>query len=196
VLGFMGMTRRMQHYDVPSWHPWLLLAAAGALVILAGIILQITQLVVSIRRRVELRDETGDPWNGRSLEWSTASPPPAFNFGVLPRVEGMDAYWRIKQLARERSRLADEPTYEAIEMPRNSPTGFICAFFGTFAGFALIWHIWWMVVAAALGAFVTFVVFAWRDRTEYVVEADEVARIDRANRRARGARLAELQPAE
>jgi cytochrome o ubiquinol oxidase subunit 1 len=173
-----------------------LLAGAGALVILAGIILQITQLVVSIRRRVELRDETGDPWNGRSLEWSTASPPPAFNFGVLPRVTGMDAYWRIKQLARERSRLADEPTYEAIEMPRNSPTGFICAFFGTVAGFALIWHIWWMVVAAALGAFATFVVFAWRDRTEYVIEADEVARIDRANRRARGARLAQLQPAE
>jgi cytochrome o ubiquinol oxidase subunit 1 len=196
VLGFMGMTRRMQHYDVPAWHPWLLLAAAGALVILMGIILQITQLVVSIRRRVELRDETGDPWNGRSLEWSTASPPPAFNFGVLPRVESMDAYWRIKQIARERSRLADEPIYEAIEMPRNSPTGVICAFFGTFAGFALIWHIWWMVAAAALGAFATFVVFAWRDRTEYVVEADEVARIDRANRRARGARLAQLQPAE
>jgi cytochrome o ubiquinol oxidase subunit 1 len=196
VLGFMGMTRRMQHYDVPAWHPWLLLAGAGALVILTGIILQITQLVVSIRRRVELRDETGDPWNGRSLEWSTASPPPAFNFGVLPRVEGMDAYWRIKQIARERSRLADEPTYEAIEMPRNSPTGFICAFFGTVAGFALIWHIWWMVAAAALGAFATFVVFAWRDRTEYVVEADEVARLDRANRRARGARLAQLQPAE
>jgi cytochrome o ubiquinol oxidase subunit 1 len=197
VLGFMGMTRRMQHYDVPAWHPWLLLAAAGALVILTGIILQITQLVVSIRRRADLRDWTGDPWNGRSLEWSTASPPPAFNFGVLPRVEGLDAYWRAKQLVLERSRLDDEPPYEEIEMPRNSPTGVICAFFATFAGFALIWHIWWMVVAAALGAFATFVVFAWRDRTEYVISADEVARIDRANRRARGTALAQqLQPAE
>ena len=84
VLGFMGMTRRMQHYDVPEWHPWLLLAAAGAAVILAGIGLQIAQLVVSFRDREQLRDTTGDPWNGRSLEWSTSSPPPAFNFAVLP----------------------------------------------------------------------------------------------------------------
>ena len=129
VLGFMGMTRRMQHYDVPAWHPWLILAAAGAAVILAGIVLQITQLVVSIRHREELRDLTGDPWNGRSLEWSTASPPPVFNFAVLPNVEGEDAYWGIKQRARAQARLGDEPEYEEIEMPRNSPTGFICAFF-------------------------------------------------------------------
>ena len=93
VLGLMGMTRRMQHYDVAAWRPWLLIAAGGAAIILAGIILQIAQLAVSIRRREELRDETGDPWNGRSLEWATSSPPPAFNFAVLPRVEGGDAYW-------------------------------------------------------------------------------------------------------
>jgi cytochrome o ubiquinol oxidase subunit 1 len=194
VLGFMGMTRRMQHYDVPAWHPWLLLAAAGAAVILAGIVLQIAQLVVSIRRRDELRDVTGDPWDGRSLEWSTASPPPVFNFGVLPDIEGEDAYWGIKQRARRNATLADEPDYDAIEMPRNSPTGFVCAFFATFAGFALIWHIWWMVALACLGAFATFVVFAWRDRSEYVISADEVARIDRANRAARSAALARWQP--
>jgi cytochrome o ubiquinol oxidase subunit 1 len=87
VLGLMGMTRRMQHYDVAAWRPWLLIAAGGAVIILAGIILQILQLAVSIRRREELRDETGDPWNGRSLEWATSSPPPAFNFAVLPHVE-------------------------------------------------------------------------------------------------------------
>jgi cytochrome o ubiquinol oxidase subunit 1 len=190
VLGFMGMTRRMQHYDVAAWRPWLLLAAAGALVILAGIILQITQLVVSIRRRAALRDETGDVWNGRSLEWSTASPPPAFNFGVLPNVEGLDAYWAVKQRARERGRLGDEPRYEEIEMPRNSPTGFICAFFASFGGFALIWHIWWLAAVAGLGAFVTFVVFAWRDRTEEVISAEEVARLDRANRQARAKAIA------
>jgi cytochrome o ubiquinol oxidase subunit 1 len=180
VLGFMGMTRRMQHYDVPAWHPWLLLAGAGALVIAAGIALQITQLVVSIRRRAELRDETGDPWDGRSLEWSTPSPPPAFNFGVLPRVEGRDAFWAMKQHGFDQ-----DPAYDDIEMPRNSPTGFVCAFFATFAGFALIWHIWWMVAAALLGAFVTFVVFAWRDRTEDTIAADEVARIDSAGRSTR-----------
>jgi cytochrome o ubiquinol oxidase subunit 1 len=181
VLGLMGMTRRMQHYDVAAWHPWTLIAAGGAAVILAGIILQIAQLTVSIRRRDELRDVTGDPWNGRSLEWSTSSPPPAFNFAVLPDVEGGDAYWRMKQ----RGAPGEEPVYTDIEMPRNSPTGFICAFFATFMGFALIWHIWWMVALAGLGAYATFVVFAWRDRVEEIIPAEIVARIDRANRSAR-----------
>jgi cytochrome o ubiquinol oxidase subunit 1 len=195
VLGLMGMTRRMQHYDVPAWHPWLLVAAAGAAVILAGIVLLIVQLAVSIRRREQLRDVTGDPWNGRSLEWATASPPPAFNFAALPHVESRDAWWRIKQRDREQAEPSDEPHYEDIELPRNSPTGFICAFFATFMGFALIWHIWWLVGVAFLGAFATFVVFAWRDRTEDRIPADEVARIDRANRRARGSALARMQPA-
>ena len=193
VLGLMGMTRRMQHYDIAAWRPWLLIAAAGAAVILAGIILQIAQLAVSIRRREELRDETGDPWNGRSLEWSTPSPPPAFNFAVLPHVEGEEAYWAMKQRARRQAKLGDEPSYMDIEMPRNSATGFICAFFATFMGFALIWHIWWLVAVAALGAYATFGVFAWRDRSEYVVPAEEVARIDRTNRSARGEALLQMQ---
>jgi cytochrome o ubiquinol oxidase subunit I len=193
VLGLMGMTRRMQHYDVPAWHPWLLIAAFGALLILTGIGLQIAQLTVSIRHRDALRDLTGDPWNGRSLEWSVPSPPPAFNFAVLPRIEGEDAYWGIKQRAIRQARIRDEPDYAEIEMPRNSPTGFVCAFFATFMGFALIWHIWWLVAASALGAFATFVVFAWRDEDEYVIPADQVASIDRANRRAREQALARLQ---
>jgi len=177
VLGFMGMTRRMQHYDVPEWHPWLLAAAAGALVILAGVLLQIAQLVVSIRRRDALRDITGDPWNGRTLEWSTPSPPPSFNFPVLPHVDGLDAFWLSKQRAAQDATPCDQaPCFEAIDMPRNSPTGFVCAVFASCGGFALIWHIWWMAGAAALGAFITFVVFAWRDRSDDVVSADDVAR--------------------
>jgi cytochrome o ubiquinol oxidase subunit 1 len=193
AVGLMGMTRRMQHYDVAAWRPWLLIAAGGAAVILAGIILQIVQLAVSIRRREALRDQTGDPWDGRSLEWATSSPPPAFNFAALPRVEGEDAYWTMKQRARRQARLGQEPLYADIEMPRNSPTGFICAFFATFMGFALIWHIWWLAAVAALGAYATFVVFAWRDRTEYTIPAEEVARIDRANRSARGEALVRVQ---
>ena len=193
VLGLMGMTRRMQHYDIAGWRPWLLVAAFGAAVILAGIILQITQLAVSIRRREELRDVTGDPWNGRSMEWWTPSPPPAFNFPVLPQVEGEETYWGIKQRAFHRARISDEPVYTDIEMPKNSPVGFICAFFATVMGFALIWHIWWMVALAALGAYVTFVVFAWRDRVEYVIPAETVALIDRANRAARSEWIARAQ---
>jgi cytochrome o ubiquinol oxidase subunit 1 len=195
VLGLMGMTRRMQHYDVPEWRPWLLIAALGAAIILTGIALQIAQLTVSIRHRDALRDATGDPWNGRTLEWATASPPPAFNFAVLPRIEGGDAYWSMKQSAIRQAGSTDEPVYTDIELPRNSPTGFICAFFATFMGFALIWHIWWIVALSALGAFATFVVFAWRDDEEYVIPADAVARIDRANRSARGDLLAQPRTA-
>jgi len=192
VLGFMGMTRRMQHYDVPEWRPWLLIAAAGAVIITVGVVLQVVQLVVSIRNREALRDETGDPWDGRSLEWSTASPPPAFNFAVLPNVEGEDAYWRMKSKAREEGAALAEPDYEAIEVPRNSPSGFVCAFFATIIGFSLIWHIWWFAAVGFLGAYATFVVFAWRDHGEDVIAADEVARIDRANRTARAEALAGL----
>ena len=190
VVGLMGMTRRMQHYDVAAWHPWLLIAAGGAVLIFIGIILQIAQLAVSIRRREQLRDETGDPWNGRSLEWATPSPPPAFNFAVLPNVQAAEAYWGMKQHVLKQARLDAEPAYSDIEMPRNSPTGFVCAFFASFMGFALIWHIWWMVGLAALGAYATFVVFAWRDVDEYIVPAEAVARIDRANRSARSAAVA------
>jgi cytochrome o ubiquinol oxidase subunit I len=196
VLGFMGMTRRMQHYDVPAWHPWLLVAAAGAAVILAGIVAQIAQVVVSFRRREELRDVTGDPWNGYSLEWSTASPPPAFNFAILPRIEETDTYWETKQRAREQQRSESEPAYEDIELPRNSATGFICAFFATFLGFALIWEIWWLAIVSFLGAFVTFVVFAWRDRTEYRIPAAEVARIDQEIRKAQQVAVTAMEPAQ
>ena len=187
VVGLEGMTRRMQHYDVAAWRPWLLVAMVGALVILAGIVCQIVQLWVSIARREALRDVTGDPWHGRSLEWSTASPPPAFNFAILPEVHGEDAYWEIKR--RPPAQSQSEPRYEPIETPRNSPTGIVCAFFATVMGFALIWHIWWLAIAGLVGAWATFVVFAWRDRTEDVIPAAEVARIDRQNRDARAMAL-------
>jgi cytochrome o ubiquinol oxidase subunit 1 len=189
AVGFLGMTRRMQHYNVAEWRPWLLVAGFGAVLILIGIVFQIMQLVVSIRHRAELRDATGDPWDGRSLEWATASPPPVFNFAVMPDVSGADAYWTMKMHAREQGPGSSAPDYRDVEMPRNSPTGFVCAFFATIMGFALIWHIWWMVAAGGIGAFATFVAFAWRDHDEYVIPAAEVARIDRANLDARRAAL-------
>lgn len=190
VLGLLGMTRRMQHYDNPAWHPWLLVAAAGALLILCGILCQIAQLYVSIRTRGRRRDLTGDPWNGRSLEWSTASPPPSFNFAILPDVDGEDPYWGMKQRARETHHLmSEEPRYEPIELPRNSPTGFVTAFFAVVIGFAMIWHIWWLAGAGFIGAYATFVIFAWRDISEFPIPAEEVARLDQANRAARSAVL-------
>ncbi|MGB6310011.1 MAG: cbb3-type cytochrome c oxidase subunit I, partial [Steroidobacteraceae bacterium] len=186
IVGLEGMTRRMQHYDRPEWHPWLLVAAAGSLIILCGIALQIAQLAISIRTREKRREPTGDPWDGRTLEWATPSPPPEFNFAVLPDVAHEESYWSVKQSAREQMRLVTpEPHYEAIEMPRNSPVGFVTAFFATITGFSLIWHIWWLVVLGLVCAYITFVLFAWRDVAEFEIPAEEVARIDRANRQAR-----------
>jgi cytochrome o ubiquinol oxidase subunit 1 len=171
VLGLMGMTRRMQHYDNPEWQPWLLMAAVGAVIIMAGIGCQITQLVVSIRARQRLRDLTGDPWNGRTLEWSTPSPPPAWNFATLPHVG---------QTGRPQP--SQEREYKVIEMPKNSATGVITAFFAVVTGFALIWHIWWMAGLGVLGAFVTLLVFAFRREEEIEIQPAEIARFDRAHR--------------
>jgi cytochrome o ubiquinol oxidase subunit 1 len=181
ALGLMGMTRRMQHYDNPQWQPLLIVAAAGAGVILIGIACQVMQLVVSIRRRHELRDPTGDPWNGRTLEWATPSPPPPWNFAVLPRVEGVDAFWIQKQRARLGQLPSPQPPdYKPIEMPKNSPTGFVIAFFAVVTGFALIWQIWWMAILGAFGAFVTLLFFAFRETEEVEIPAAELARVDRA----------------
>jgi len=181
VLGLMGMTRRMQHYDVASWQPWLVAAAIGAVVILAGIVCQVIQLVVSIRDREQLK-VTADPWNGRTLEWATASPPPAWNFAVLPQVTDLDALWNKKQ--RERTQQAQslkERKFEPIEMPKNSATGFITAFFAVVTGFALIWHIWWMAGAGAIGIFLTMLAFAFRDEEEIEIPADQIVRFEQAN---------------
>ena len=183
ALGLEGMTRRMQHYDVPAWQPWLRVAAAGALLIGAGIVCQAIQLVVSIRRRAGLRDLTGDPWDGRTLEWSIPSPPPSYNFAVLPQIEGAEAHWAMKQRAHGRR----DPEYAAITLPRNSPAGVVVAVFAATGGFALIWHIWWMAGIGCVGAFAAFVAFAWRDRPEYVMPASEVMRLDRQCRQTQAA---------
>jgi cytochrome o ubiquinol oxidase subunit 1 len=179
VLGLLGMTRRMQHTDNPAWTPWLLVAGLGALIILAGIGFQIAQLVVSIRTRDQRRDLTGDAWNARTLEWSTASPPPLYNFAVTPVIDREDQFWAMKQdPAKERP----EPVYAAIEIPRNSPTGFVAAFFAVVTGFALIWHIWWIAILGLVGAFATFLVFAWRKEDEYEISGAELARMERESR--------------
>jgi cytochrome o ubiquinol oxidase subunit 1 len=176
ALGLMGMTRRLQHIADPSWQPLLLVAEAGAIVIFIGILCQIAQLYVSIRARESRRDLTGDPWDGRTLEWATSSPPPAYNYAVLPRVETIDAFWEMKR----RGVSPVEMAYESIHMPRNSPTGFITAFFAVITGFALIWHIWWMVILGLLAAAVTILVFGWSDDRERELSATEIAQMERA----------------
>jgi len=187
------MTRRMQHYDDLSWQPYMICACLGAVVILCGILCQVAQLVVSIRQRHRLSDVTGDPWDGRSLEWATASPPPVFNFAVLPDVHSEEAYWGMKARALSLSRLADAPAYQDIDMPRNTPVGVFTAFFASIAGFALIWHIWWMVLIGLAGAFAVLVALAWRQEDEFVIPATEVERLDRERRHIREQMLATLR---
>jgi cytochrome o ubiquinol oxidase subunit 1 len=183
ALGLMGMTRRMQHYANPAWQPFLIVAAIGAVVILAGVGFQIAQLVVSIRTRDRRRDLTGDPWDGRTLEWSTPSPPPAYNFAVMPTVTGIDAWWLMKKAGQPRA----QAPYEPIEAPRNSAAGFVAAFFATMIGFAMIWHIWWMAIIGLAGAFAVVLASAWRARDEEIIPAAEIARIEAARAALEGA---------
>jgi len=181
ALGLMGATRRMQHYHETGWQPYMLVAMAGALVILAGIVLTGLQLYVSIRTRAARIDRTGDPWNGRTLEWSIASPPPPWNFSVLPRVQGTDAYWGMKQAGKEAA--AQEPEWQDIHLPRSTPVGVVLAFFATFAGFAMIWHIWWLAIAAIAGLTVTSLAHAWRVDNEITIPSRQIAEHERRRRR-------------
>jgi cytochrome o ubiquinol oxidase subunit 1 len=182
VVGLMGMTRRVQHYDVLAWQPWLWVAEAGAVIVLAGIICQIVQLVVSIRQRNQLRDKTGDPWNGRTLEWATASPPPPWNFAVLPRVGELDAFWAKKQRVWARQDWpVQQRDYAPIEIPKNNPIGFVTAFFAVMTGFALIWHIWWMAGAGLLGAIAALVIFMFHPDEEVEISAEQIAQFDKSH---------------
>jgi cytochrome o ubiquinol oxidase subunit 1 len=172
VLGLFGMTRRMQHYANIAWQPYLIVAEAGAILILCGILATIAQLVVSIRSRASRRDLTGDPWDGRTLEWSTTSPPPRYNFAVLPRVETQDAFAYMKQIGTAG---VFPEKYESIELPGNSPNGFITAFFAVITGFALIWHIWWMAILGILCALLTLLAFGWVERINVEISGEELA---------------------
>src|ERR1700729_1158971 len=179
ALGLLGMTRRMQHYADLSWQPYLIVAEAGTVVILGGLVATIAQLVVSIRTRASRRDRSGDPWNGRTLEWSTTSPPPAYNFAVLPQVESLDAFWAMKQ----RGRAAPPERYDSIGMPSNSANGFITAIFAVVTGFAMIWHIWWMAILGVGGGVLTLLSFGWSERTEVEVSGLQLADAERARLR-------------
>jgi cytochrome o ubiquinol oxidase subunit 1 len=168
----MGATRRMQHYSELSWKPWMLVALGGAVLIFFGIALTVVQVVVSIRQRKLHRDRTGDPWIGRTLEWSTPSPPPPWNFGRLPLVRTLDAYWAV----RHEPNAAATPSvaYRTIRMPRGNPTGICIAFFAVFYGFAMIWHIFWLAIIAFVGVLVVALVQAWRPEREIEVLPEEI----------------------
>jgi cytochrome o ubiquinol oxidase subunit I len=174
VLGLMGATRRMDHYENPAWQPLFAVAAIGAVIIFCGIALQVAQVVVSIAQRERARDLTGDPWQGRTLEWATSSPPPAYNFARIPVVRDRDAFWDMKQRGVEMK----AAVYRPIHMPRNTGTGFVMAVFLGLAAFAMIWHIWWLAIGGVAAAMVALVRHAFDDDRDYYVEAEEVRRTE------------------
>jgi cytochrome o ubiquinol oxidase subunit I len=180
VLGLMGVTRRLSHFDDPSLQIWFQIAAVGAVLVAIGIGAFLMQLVVSFRRREQLRDVTGDVWDGRTLEWSTASPPPDYNFAFTPVVHDTDAWHDMKQ------RGAVRPTagFLPIHMPRNTGAGFVIAMIATAMGFALVWHMWLVAGIAFLAMVAAAIVHTFNYDRDFHIPANEVTRSEDARTRA------------
>jgi cytochrome o ubiquinol oxidase subunit 1 len=177
ALGLRGATRRMQHYADLSWQPMMLVALAGAVVILCGVLFTIAQLIYSIKTRERRRDLTGDPWNGRTLEWSVPSPPPPWNFTHLPEVSGIDEFWYRKQGGKP-ARAPAAVKDPAIHLPKPSSLGFLTAFCAVVFGFALIWHIGWLAIIGVLGAIGLALRHSWHLDTEVHVSAKAIAEFE------------------
>ena len=172
VLGLMGVTRRLRTFDDPSLQIWFIIAGFGAFLVALGIAAMLVQFYVSIRDRERLRDLTGDPWNGRTLEWATASPPPDYNFAFTPVVHDGDAWWDMK--ARGYRRPAQG--YAAIHMPSNTGTGVIIAGFSVAFGVGMIWYVWWLAAISFVGILASAIVHTFNyKRDHYVAKADVTA---------------------
>lgn len=180
VLGLMGVTRRMSHFEDPSLQIWFVIAAIGAVIVLFGILAFLVQIVVSIRNREALRDETGDPWGGRTLEWSTSSPPPAYNFAFTPVVGELDAWWDMKARGYQRPTAGFIP----IHMPANTGAGVVLAGISTVLGFALIWHIWWLAALAFVALVASAITHTFNFKRDYYIPAEEVVRVEDARTEA------------
>lgn len=175
VLGIMGATRRLDHYEASTgWQPLFIMMLIGGIVIAIGLALQIAQILASFIEKRRLQDTTGDPWNGRTLEWSTASPPPFYNFTVIPTAASRDAFWEMKQQGLPRS------MYEDIHMPKNTAAGIYISIFAFFVGFAFVWHINWLAIVSLIGIIVVFIVRGFNEHPEYTISADEVRKLEEA----------------
>ncbi len=179
LLGFLGATRRLDHYNVPGWQPLFIAAGLGLALIGIGALFQVAQIIVSIRDREKNRDTSGDPWNGRTLEWSTASPPPFYNFAVVPTVTGRDAWWENKQKMRD-ARTGRGQEYQNIEMPKNTAMAIYLSAFAFLASFAFVWHIVWMQIFGLAGVIVCIIIRSLDENTEYTVTAQELEKFEKS----------------
>ncbi len=180
ILGLMGATRRLDHYDASlGWRPLFIVAGIGALLLSAGLALQVLQFTLSIIQRKKHLDTSGDPWNGRTLEWSTTSPAPVYNFAVLPVVTDRDAFWASKQAKLK----APKPQYEDLVLPKNTAAGVVIAAGAFMFGFATIWHIFWLAIIGLLTVIATLLMRLTSDDSEYILTAAEVAAIESRNQK-------------
>jgi cytochrome o ubiquinol oxidase subunit 1 len=174
VLGLMGVTRRLNHFDDPSLQIWFVLAAFGAVLIALGILSFIIQLVVSFMRREQLRDWTGDPWDARTLEWSTSSPPPAYNFAFTPLVHDGDAWWDMKK----RGYIRPVAGFKPIHMPKNTGTGIIIAGLGVAFAFGMIWYIWWLAAITFAGMLAVAIGHTFNYKRDFHIPAETVTKAE------------------
>ncbi len=177
ILGLMGATRRLDHYNASTgWQPLFIAAALGLVIISCGVLLQVIQIIVSVIQRKQNLDVTGDPWNGRTLEWATSSPPPHYNFAVIPKVQTRDAFWEMKQ-----KKDLQPKQYEDILLPKNTGMGIYVSGFVFLIGFAFVWHILWLGILGFIGAIACVIIRSFDEGTEYTIPAAEVARMETEN---------------
>ncbi len=175
ILGFMGVTRRLDSFESnPGWQALFIVSAIGGLIILAGVAMQIYQIYDGLKNKKKYMDKTGDPWGGRTLEWSTTSPAPHYNFAVIPAVDKRDHFWYQKQS----SKILKNTKYEDILMPKNSSFGFIIGCLAFAFGFGIVWHMWWLAILSFVGVIVSLIVRGMNDEPEYVITAKEVALLE------------------
>jgi cytochrome o ubiquinol oxidase subunit 1 len=175
ILGMMGATRRLDHYDASmGWQSLFIVAGVGLIIISVGVLFQLAQIVVSFVQRKQNMDTTGDPWDGRTLEWSTPSPAPFYNFAIIPEVTDVDAFWEIKQAGKNNIK----PKYEDITMPKNTAMGIYISAFAFLMGFGFVWHIIWLAAIGILGAIICAVIYSLNDETEYTISAAEIEKME------------------
>lgn len=175
ILGLMGATRRLDHYSAAmGWQQLFIVAAVGVAIICLGVFFQLLQLAVSIWQRQKNLDYNPDPWDGRTLEWATSSPPPIYNFAILPEVTTRDAFWTAKH-SREKPQT---PQYRAIRITKNTPIGLILAGFAFLFGFGMIWHIWWLTAISLVGIITSIIVRSTNEQTERTISAEQVKKIE------------------
>lgn len=178
ILGLMGATRRMDHYSASTgWQPLFIVSAIGFLLISIGTLFQVIQIIVSFRQRKDNMDTTGDPWNGRTLEWATSSPPPFYNFAIVPIVSSRDAFWEMKK-----DKTNTKPKYEDIHMPKNTAMGIYIAGFALLFGFAAVWHMFLLAGISLMGGIICLIIRTFDDNTGRIIPASEIAKIEQARK--------------